>query len=245
MSLTPRVYLAIPLSAGNCVTLDQQARHHIVNVLRLKTGADLLVFNGQGGEFKAKLVISGKQAAVELLDFCEVNRESGLHLHLIQAVSRGDRMDLTIQKAVELGVNRITPVFSLRSVSKLDTDRLEKRTRHWQSVLTSACEQSGRCILPVLEHPIPLDRWLNVTTDEPNRYILDPEANQSINVIPQKLADLKLVVGPEGGFDRQELEYAEATNCMRIRFGPRILRTETAAIAALAALQSRHGDLFL
>lgn len=245
MSSIPRVYLAKPLSVGDCVTLDEPARHHIVNVLRLKTDADLLIFNGDGGEFNAKLHVSGKHATVRLVSYCDINRESRLHLHLVQGISRGDRMDMTIQKAVELGVSRITPVFTLRSASKLDSDRLEKRIQHWQSILTNACEQSGRCILPALDTPLPLDRWLDQTAAETGRYILDPGANQSLNIIPPNSTGLKLIIGPEGGFDSQELEYAETTNCRRIRFGPRILRTETAAIASLAILQALAGDLSL
>lgn len=245
MSSIPRVYLAAPLTTGNHVTLDERARHHIVNVLRLKTGADLLVFNGNGGEFGAKLFINGKQATAELTSFCDINRESSLHLHLVQSISRGDRMDLTIQKAVELGVSRITPVFSRRSISKLDADRLEKRVQHWQNVLIGACEQSGRCVPPVLEAPMPLDRWLDQTAGEPNRYLLDPGAKQSVNIVSPDCTSLTLIVGPEGGFDEQELAYAESKNCLRVGFGPRTLRTETAAIAALAVLQALAGDLFL
>lgn len=245
MSSTPRVYLAAPLTLGDRVMLDERARHHVVNVLRLKAGAALLVFNGDGTEFTAKLSVSGKQATAELVDCHRIDRESCLHLHLIQGVSRGDRMDLTIQKAVELGVSRITPVFSRRSVSKLDQDRLEKRMAHWQSVLTSACEQSGRCVLPVLETPLPLEDWLDQTATQPNRYLLDPEAKQSMNIVSRDSVDIKLVIGPEGGFDREELSYADSRNCLRIRFGPRTLRTETAAIAALAVLQALAGDLYL
>lgn len=245
MSSIPRIYLATRLTPGDQVLLDERTRHHIINVLRLKKGADLLIFNGEGGEFKARLFVSGKQATVELLSYCHVNRESGLHLHLVQGISRGDRMDLTIQKAVELGVSRITPVFSRRSISKLDTDRLGKRMDHWHSVLISACEQSGRCLLPVLETPLPLEHWLDQTTTESNRYLLDPEAGQSLGIMPKDAANIKLIIGPEGGFDQQELNYAETKSCLRVRFGPRTLRTETAAIAAIAVLQALAGDLSL
>lgn len=245
MSSIPRVYLATHLVSGERVWLDERARHHIVNVLRLKTGADLLIFNGEGGEFKARLFVSGKQATVELMDYCRVNRESGLDLHLVQGISRNDRMDLTIQKVVELGVSKITPVFTRRSISKLESNRLKKRMDHWQSVLTGACEQSGRCLLPMLGTPLPLEHWLDQTVTEPNRYLLDPEARQSMNIVPRDATNITLVIGPEGGFDQQELNYAETKNCLRVRFGPRTLRTETAAIAAIAVLQGLAGDLSL
>lgn len=243
MSSIPRVHLTARLATGDHVTLDERARHHIVNVLRLKTGADLLIFNGEGGEFKARLFVNGKQASVELTDYRDISRESGLHLHLVQGISRGDRMDFTIQKAVELGVSRITPVFSKRSISKLEAGRLEKRLDHWRNVLIGACEQSGRCVLPELETPLSLEQWLDQTATGPHRYILDPTANRSLNVVPRDAVSVALVIGPEGGFDRQELDYAESKNCLPICFGPRILRTETAAIAAIAVLQALAGDL--
>lgn len=243
MSSIPRVHLAARLTTGDHVTLDERARHHIVNVLRLKTGADLLIFNGEGGEFKARLFVSGKQATVELTSYCDIDRESGLHLHLVQGISRGDRMDFTIQKAVELGVSRITPVFSRRSISKLEAGRLEKRLDHWRNVLVGACEQSGRCVLPVLETPLSLELWLDQTAAEPNRYLLSPTAGCSLNTIPRDAAGITLVIGPEGGFDQQELDYAVSKNCLPMRFGPRILRTETAAVAAIAVLQALAGDL--
>lgn len=243
MSSIPRVHLTARLTVGDHVTLDERARHHIVNVLRLKTGADLLIFNGEGGEFKARLFVSSKQATVELTSYCDINRESDLHLHLVQGISRGDRMDFAIQKAAELGVSRITPVFSRRSISKLEAGRLEKRLDHWRNVLIGACEQSGRCTLPVLETPLLLEHWLDQTAAEPNRYLLDPSADLSLNAVPRDATGMTLVIGPEGGFDRQELNYASSRNCLLIRFGPRILRTETAAIAAIAVLQALAGDL--
>ncbi len=244
----PRIYLPLPLEPGSSVLLDERAKHHTVNVLRLKQGAKLILFNGTGNEYQATLSKAGKQAEVIIEAITESNPESPLTIQLIQGIARGDRMDFAIQKAVELGVKQITPVFTQRSVSKLDEKRQQKRLNHWQGILISACEQSGRCVLPQLDAPTTFNNWLesqSIQDDIVNSFILDPGASFGLNHIQHSNKKISLIIGPEGGFTDEELLTASNKGHQRLYLGPRILRTETAGIAAIAAIQASIGDLSL
>lgn len=239
----PRVYIDTPLDSGITVELDARGRHHLVNVLRLKSGAPLVLFDGRGGEYEARLDIQTKKnVRAEVLGFREADCESPLKLHLVQAVARGDRMDTTLQKAVELGVDEITPVFSQRSTGKLNEHTRRKRMQHWRGIIISACEQSGRCRLPALHEPMPLSAFLERPPQKnENRYILAPGADTGLN--PARGGAIALLVGPEGGFSGQEIETARRHHWTPVRLGPRTLRTETAGIVALALCQGLAGDL--
>lgn len=238
---TPRIYVDSALAAGINVTLDERNYHHLVHVLRMQSAAEIMLFNNRGGEYSGRLLVEKKSAKVEVLSFFDTDRESGLRLHLAQAISRGDRMDITLQKAVELGVTEVSPLYSERS-QKLDARAVEKKMAHWRGIIISACEQSGRCALPILHPPVSLMEWLAAhKNDEAARYILDPEASGGFS--PGKWGHIALLTGPEGGFSRQEIELAARHGCTPMRLGPRILRTETAGITALTVCQALSGDL--
>ncbi|HEX5057499.1 MAG TPA: 16S rRNA (uracil(1498)-N(3))-methyltransferase [Gammaproteobacteria bacterium] len=239
---TPRIYVDSALAPGINVILDERNYHHLVHVLRMQNEAEVMLFNNRGGEYSGRLRVEKKTAKVEVLSFQDTDRESKLKLHLAQAVSRGDRMDITLQKAVELGVTEISPLYSERS-QKMDARAREKKMAHWRGIVISACEQSGRCALPLLNEPISLAEWLDThrKDDAAGRFILDPEATGKFS--PRKLDLITLLTGPEGGFSRPEIELAERHGCAPVRLGPRILRTETAGIVALTACQALSGDL--
>ena len=238
-----RIYLPVPLREGATVELDERARRHVVTVLRLRTGDELLLFNGKGGEWRARLEQVSRQSVTAKVEEAlpTHDTESPLRITLLQGISRGERMDFTIQKAVELGVSRIVPVVTERTQVKLSGERLERRLRHWRGVLIHACEQCGRDRLPVLEAPRPLAEAL-AESDEPG-LLLDPRGDRRITDLPEGMAGLRLLIGPEGGLSDRERSMAYEAGFEGLRLGPRILRTETAALAAIAALQSRFGDL--
>lgn len=239
----PRIYLSQPLHSGNEIELDSNALRHIVQVLRLKTGHPLILFNGQGGEFEAKLVkVEKRQAIAQIGRFHDISRESSLVTLLGLGISKGERMDFALQKAVELGVSEITPLLTDHCVVQLTASRVMKRHAHWQAIIISACEQSGRNTIPVLNTTATLNDWLSsipVTT----RLILDPQANTGLATITLPQAEIVLTVGPEGGFSESEIEQARRAGFLAVRLGPRVLRTESAAIASLAAVQCLWGDL--
>jgi 16S rRNA (uracil1498-N3)-methyltransferase len=241
---TVRIHCARALELDAIVPLDANGMSH-VKVLRLKVGDPLIVFNGRGGEFKAKLhEISRQQISVYVIDYVEREVESSLKIHLGQVISRGDKMDFTIQKAVELGVTEITPLFSERCGVKLDKARSQKKLDHWQGIIISACEQSGRNTLPTLYEPRSLESWL--VEQQGLRLALSPHADYSIADLRKKNERLKkvtLLIGPEGGFNPTEIALANQQGFIEVRLGPRVLRTEAAALVTLAVLQSCWGDL--
>lgn len=238
-----RLYLPRPLAAGAEVPLDRQASNYLLKVLRLRPGAVLRIFNGEGGEYDAQL-LDGQPAALRLGDFHADERESNLDLQLVQGVSKGERMDITIQKAVELGVTRITPVFSERSVVQLKGERLEKRQQRWQAIIASACEQCGRNRLPHLETARLLPDWLRDyhPAEGEAALLLDPRNGRSLSQLPAPQR-ATLLIGPEGGLSDAETDAARDAGFQALQLGPRVLRTETAAIASLAILQALWGDL--
>lgn len=238
----PRFFVDSPLHPAQRYELPVAVAQH-VRVLRLEPGEVVTLFDGGGRECRAELhEVSKRQVVVEVGEGCLIDRESPLSVTLVQALQAGDRMDFTLQKAVELGVSVIVPVQAARSVTRLKGDRAMRRSAHWQRVVESACEQCGRNILPVLSPVASLGDSLTALPAEGLRLVLHPEAEQSLRGLAAA-RQVVLLIGPEGGFEAQELAMAEAAGFTRIAFGPRILRTETAGPAALAAIQTLWGDM--
>jgi 16S rRNA (uracil1498-N3)-methyltransferase len=241
----PRIYINQSLRAGGEVLLPEQAGEHVARVLRLERGHPLILFNGDGREYDATLASLARRAVTAAVHgMREVSREAPLRLILAQGIARGEKMDWILQKATELGVACIVPLVTERTEVKLDEERAERRLAHWHSVLAGACEQSGRNCLPALEPPTRLDRWLSGLDDAASqRLALLPDGDTTARELPTPGAGAILVVGPEGGLSDNDCALLRQTGFRALRLGPRILRTETAGIAALAALQALHGDL--
>ncbi len=239
----PRIYHSGDLVPDQTVLLEDDAANHVGRVLRLAVDAQIILFNGQGGQYPAVLVESGKKKVVaKITEFDDKNIESPLSIHLGQGISRGDKMEMTIQKAVELGVNQITPLFTERCGVKLSGERLAKKVNQWQKIVISACEQCGRNTIPTIHPPIPLEQWLAQPSDE-LKLNLHPRASYSINSLPQPTNGIRLVIGPEGGLSDIEIEQASHSGFDEVLIGPRVLRTETAGLTVISALQTRFGDL--
>lgn len=240
----PRFYCAMPLPPGRQVALPDAAARHAVGVLRLRDGDDVILFNGDGGECIGQLFKTGKGAEVLLKASCAPERESPLDITLAQGVSSGERMDYTLQKAVELGVTRIQPVMMKRTIVRLDDEKRRKRRQHWQGVVISACEQCGRNHIPAVEPILDVPAWLaSEGVRQGTRLLLDPEASARLRDLPAPTEAVTLLAGPEGGFDPNEREAVRRIGFQPISLGPRILRTETAAIAAMAVMQGLWGDI--
>lgn len=236
-----RVFHSQPLQVGQRVALDEKASAHLLRVLRLTDGAELQLFDGSGQQFAAHLDGCERKQAWASIDAAEsFSCESPLQLHLAQGVARGDKMDLTIMKSVELGASRITPLITERCGVRLSDERWDKKLLHWQKVAISACEQCGRNQVPEVAEPLTLAQLL--AAHQGVGLLLDPYASAGIASLPQ-ISAATLLVGPEGGLTEAEVAAACAAGFTALRFGPRILRTETAAWACMAALQARFGDL--
>ena len=239
---TIRLYQPGPLTPGQSVALCEDAANHAGKVLRMQAGEALELFNGDGNNYAAVIIEVGKkQMVVDIQSSSENPIESPLKLHLGQGISRGDRMDFAIQKAVELGVSEITPLFTERCGVKLDADRLEKKREQWQKIVISACEQSGRSVVPPVHQPVTLEKWLG-QPDNCLKLTLDPWTSATIKQL-SPTDRLRLVIGPEGGFSDREVAATTLAGFQPVRLGPRVLRTETAALTAIAALQLQLGDL--
>ena len=239
----PRIYEPQPLSAGAVLTLGEDGANHVGRVLRMQTGQELMLFNGQGGQYPATILEVGKkQVQVQLAELDPSEVESPLHIHLGQVISRGDKMEFTIQKSVELGVNTITPLFSERCGVKLNGERLDKKLEQWQKIAISACEQCGRNRIPEIRPAMELAAWLAEPTEE-LKLNLHPRAPYSINTLPEPSHGIRLLIGPEGGLSTAEIEQAREQGFADMLLGPRVLRTETAGLTAITALQCRFGDL--
>ncbi|MDD5295454.1 MAG: 16S rRNA (uracil(1498)-N(3))-methyltransferase [Rhodocyclaceae bacterium] len=241
--MAPRFFCPMPLLAHSTVDLPSTVAHHAERVLRLAPGDALTLFNGEGGEFPARLLALGKAPRAELGEYIPDDRESPLPITLVQSLASGDKMDWVLQKAVELGAFAIVPVASQRSVVKLSGDRAQKRVEHWQKIVASACEQCGRNRLPDVAD---LRRLASHMAQAPEpgtlRLILAPGAALRPADLPRPAA-VELLVGPEGGFTEDEVLAAGVAGYRALRLGPRILRTETAGLAALTALQVLWGDM--
>jgi len=244
----PRLYLPLNLASGQTLALPRNKAHYLKRVLRLQAGAPLTVFNGQGGQYQAQIGPDGNQILVR--EYQDEERESPLAVTLIQGISRGERMEFTLRKATELGVSQVIPMTTSRCEVKLKGTRLDKRLAHWRGILASACEQCGRNRLPELPAPQTLDQAL---TEFQNGFptgsgdtlglMLDPMASRGLPEFPQPGGRVVLLVGPEGGLSDEEIKAATQAGFAGVRLGPRILRTETAPLAALAAIQVLWGDL--
>lgn len=240
-----RLFTDSNLGPGAEILLSGDAARYLGRVLRLRPDDEVTVFNGDGGEYEATVVSLAKSSVtLRTGNFIDREAESPLSIHLVQGLARGERMDLVVQKATELGVDRITPLMTEYGVVRLDGQRAAKRTAHWRAVAASACEQSGRNRLPVIDEPIGFREWLGGNSNRDwTRLILRPGAGRSLASASIESGCAVLLIGPEGGFSEAEYELAELTGFAAIGLGPRILRTETAALAAMSALQVLHGDM--
>lgn len=240
-----RIHVPGPLEVGTEVTLPAQAGEHLVRVLRLEAGALLTLFDGRGGEYSASLMPrTGKPVRVRVSQHLRVERESPLGITLLQGVARGERMDLIVQKATELGVTRIVPILAERSVVKVDASRRVRKLEHWQAIAISACEQCGRNRLPYVGEPTPLGDAIAALPGESLRCLLaaDGATSFAASVAGHANRSIALLIGPEGGLADNEAQFARAHGFIACRLGPRIMRTETAGLAALATLQAIAGD---
>ncbi len=241
-----RFHVRATLGVGAEFPLPAEAAHHAARVLRLVVGDPATVFDGSGGEYSVVITrIARAEVVVRTIAYAETERESPLDLVLVQGVSSGDRMDYTLRKAVELGIGRIVPVFTERSIVRLVGERAERRAAHWQALSIAACEQCGRNRVPGVAAPITFAHWLAdlpVAAPAELRLTLSPAAVQRLADWPRPAGTITLLAGPEGGLTRDEAELAWSRSFRGARLGPRVLRTETAALAALAAIQTLWGD---
>ena len=244
MRLT-RVYVDMALSPGGEVLLPESAAAHLSRVLRLGIGDECVLFNGDGHDYAARIVALGKRELRVAIDNASAaDNESPLRITLLQGVARGEKMDLILQKATELGVAAIAPLWSQRSEVRLDEARTEKRLAHWRGVVTSACEQCGRARVPQVAAPLSLAAALNALPAGGVRLILDPDGELALATLAvDRNVGVVLAVGPEGGWSDVDREQLRGAGFQGLKLGPRILRTETAGLAAISALQSRFGDL--
>ncbi|MBD9367395.1 16S rRNA (uracil(1498)-N(3))-methyltransferase [Xanthomonas sp. XNM01] len=242
MRLT-RCCIDLPLQAGNRIALPERAANHLVRVLRLREGDPCVLFNGDGHDYAARVAVAGKrEVLVDVLSASAVDNESPLRITLLQGIARGEKMDLILQKATELGVAAVVPVVAERTEVKLDAERTDKRMAHWRSVIESACEQSGRASVPALAAPAPLATAAAASTGL--RLTLDPGGRHTLRSLDGDAASTVWVaIGPEGGWSPRDRDTLQAAGFEGLALGPRILRTETAGLAAIAALQARFGDL--
>jgi 16S rRNA (uracil1498-N3)-methyltransferase len=240
----PRFYCPVALPTQGSFDLPPDAAHHAARVLRLRVGDAVQMFDGLGNECHGSISdLSGKRVLVDNLRAIAVHRESPLHTVLVQALCSSEKMDWIIQKATELGVTEIQPLDTERSVARLSAERAEKRMAHWQQVAISACEQCGRNVLPIIHPPLDIMGWLQANRSEhDSRFILLPEGAQSLQTQAAPSNKVVLMIGAEGGFSKAESDSALLCGFMPIRMGQRVMRTETAAIAGLTALQMLWGD---
>ncbi|WP_300001337.1 16S rRNA (uracil(1498)-N(3))-methyltransferase [uncultured Cedecea sp.] len=239
----PRIHHSALLTVGQVTALDEDAANHVGRVLRMQAGQALQLFDGSNQVFEAVIKQADKKSVqVEILSGNEDDRESPLWLHLGQVMSRGEKMEFTIQKAVELGVNVITPLYSERCGVKLDAERLSKKLGQWQKIAIAACEQCGRNRVPEIRPVMNLEAWC-AEQESGLKLNLHPRAKASINTLPQPVERVRLLIGPEGGLSADEIAMTAEHQFTDILLGPRVLRTETTALTAITALQVRFGDL--
>lgn len=241
----PRFYTPQTLELGLITPLPSNAANHASRALRLTVGDAATLFNGDSYDYLCELVtVTKSTVTAQVMSKHAVKNESPLNITLLQAISSGERMDYTIQKAVELGVNAIQPINSQRSVVKLTGDRAEKRQAHWQNIVISACEQSGRATVPQVNNAMTLANWLsqNPASTNASRITLSPTATQTLQDLALPTGEIYLLIGAEGGLTQAEIELASTQGFAAVQLGKRILRTETAALAAVAAMQIIWGD---
>ena len=241
--MTPRFFFPAPLAAGQSVALPSSAAHHASAVLRLRPGDAITLFDGGGGEYGGRIERVGPRAVdVVVAEHRTSERESPLRITLVQAIIAAERMDYVVQKAVELGVAEVVPVATVRGVTRLEGARAERRVEHWRQIVVASCEQCGRNRVPIVHAPLELGDWLRRASNAHARLILAPSARTTLGELEPPGDGIELVVGPEGGFTPEEEAAATAAGFRAIRAGPRILRTETAGPAMLAALNAVWGD---
>lgn len=238
--MAPRFYLDAPLRAGSVCTLSEDAAHHAIHVLRLREGEEVTLFNGRGGEYAARIAsIQRLRISIDLLEHRQVEREPPLRVTLVQGVSAGEKMDSTVRKAVELGVAEIQPLLATRSVARPKGERADSRRAHWQKVVIAACEQCGRNRIPAVQ---PLTSVEDYKPGEGMKVLLSPQAKLKFSETIKNSTAFILAAGPEAGFTAQEEAAFVAAGFEPVSLGPRVLRTETASVAALAALNALRGD---
>ncbi len=237
----PRIFTEQNLLSGEQIELEEAASHHLSKVLRMQAGRELILFNGAGGEFAATIhEVSKKHVTVSIAEHTPDNRESPLELQLAVGISRGERFEWVLQKATELGVTKITPLITERTEVKTSGDRQEKMQDRWQHILISACEQSQRNLLPTLSAPTHISDWLNCVNAE-LRFVLHHRDSKTLPA-EQKPQSVALLIGPEGGLSESEIVQAHTKNFSALTLGPRVLRTETAPVAAITLVQYLWGD---
>jgi 16S rRNA (uracil1498-N3)-methyltransferase len=243
MRLT-RVYTDTPATTGKELELPEASAYHVARVLRLRVGAPLVIFDGGGDDFRCEVTaVEGAKVRVRALQRLAGLGDSPLGVTLVQAVSRSERMDWTLQKATELGVRAIVPVVSARSVVRLDDKQAAAKLRHWRGIVVAACEQCGRSTIPEVRMPVELGEFLANAPREGQRLVLSPVGQRSLAGLASTTARIELLIGPEGGLEDAEFTAAQQAGFAPVRLGPRVLRTETAAVASLAVLQALWGDL--
>ena len=236
-----RLYVNAALNVGGRIELDDDAAHYVRSVLRLKQDQNIVLFHGQGGEYVGRFSeVSRKHVRVEIETYFQRDVESPLQVNLGMGISRGDRMDWAVQKAVELGVAKLTPLLTERCVTKLTDEKKQQRLQHWQHIVQHAAEQSGRTRLPEMSDIIDISEWLS--QQQGLRIFLDPYAEHSLADLQPENQRVTLLSGPEGGFSESERQLAKAVGFIPVRMGARILRTETAVLSALTAVQTLWGD---
>lgn len=239
-----RVYLPQALASGKTIQLQDESAHYILTVLRLKPGYSLVVFNGDGGEYQATITHLGpkKSLTLSIDEYQPKNLESPLQTTLALGITRGERMDYAIQKAVELGVTKIVPLFTEYAVVKLNSQQAERRHRHWSRIAEHACEQCGRTVLPQIDLPLRFSEWLQQPR-QGYQFLFDPAYSRKLAEIQTHEQQIYILIGPEGGFSEVEINFAANAGFESMSLGPRVLRSETAVVAALTTLQHHWGDM--
>ncbi len=239
----PRLYVPVPMRVGEVIELPPEQSHHLLRVLRLRISEPLAFFSGSALEYGGRIVAIGNaRVSVAIEAEQAAQRESPLAITLAQALARAERMDFTIQKSVELGVRRLVPLLTERTGVRFKDERESRRMEHWSRIIIGACEQSGRVRLPELQEPTPFAQWIAQPLSG-SKLVLDPRAAQSLASSGQPQSEFVLLIGSEGGLSERERDQARAAGFVGVHLGPRVLRTETAALVALSILQSRFGDL--
>lgn len=241
--MIPRFHCPFPLAPGAQVELPEQAAHHAMKVLRMQAGDSVILFDGQGGEWLAEILGAGKTARVALKEFNDRDSESPLDITLVQALPSGDKMDWVVEKCVELGVTTLQPVAAKRSVIRLSAERMARRVAHWSGIASAACEQCGRNRVPIVAPVLDLPQYLaKAMAQNARRLLLAPEGSTALQALGKPLEPVIVMVGPEGGWEEGEMQAAHTAGFTAVRLGPRVLRTETAGAAVLAAMQAVWGD---
>jgi len=241
-----RFYHSKSININETIIMDDFAAHHALKVMRLKTNDQLILFNGDGSDFTGQVIrISKRQVEVSIKSKKNIKNESNLKVILLQALTSSEKMDLIIQKTTELGISEIQPIICERSIVKIKNEKIEKKLSHWRQVSIAACEQCGRAKIPTIHKPENIIKYLEKTESKKDtKIILSPEATKSLNnFIPNMKQDIKVLIGPEGDFTKQELDFSIQKGFSPIKIGPRILRTETASMCILSILQYKYGDI--